>query len=127
MKAGHLDALAERDRAGAVESAYFDDSHAAVLLRRYETANARELKQSITELARLRKHDSNRASTPVVAPQVEEAQETPSSVEEPPVVAETPSESISSSQNKPTTAVTPERRPAPPRRERMVEMQSNGT
>ena len=126
LKAGYLDALAARDRAGAVESAHFDDSHAAVLLRRYETANARELKQSITELARLRKDDSKRTATAIVAPQVEEAKETPSAVEEPPVVAETPSESISSSQNKPTTAVAPDRQPTPPQRERMVEMQSNG-
>ena len=120
LKADHLDALAEQDRAGAVESAHFDDSHAAVLLRRYETACAREVRQSLTELTRLRKDELKRADAPQVIAPPEDASAVPTS-------AEPPRAAGSSSQNEPKAAPPSEPRPALPRRERMVAMQPEGT
>ena len=120
LKAGHLDALAARDRAGAVESAHFDDSHTAVLLRRYETACAREVRQSITELSRLGKDAAKRAAA---APQVEILTEDMSEVPEP---AEAQSGSGSSSQNEPTEAVSSDPQPARPRPEFRGQWQRQG-
>ncbi len=51
LKSEYLDALAESDRAAAVTASHFDDSHAAVLLRRYETTHERELRRTLKEVA----------------------------------------------------------------------------
>jgi hypothetical protein len=50
LKSEYLDTLAAIDRANAVSRAHFDDSHSAVLSRRYETACERELRRAMSEL-----------------------------------------------------------------------------
>ena len=121
LKAESLDELAEQDCADAVEAAEFDSSPEAVLLRRYETACAREVRQSITELSRLRKDEAKRAAA---APQVESSPEVSPTVA---VTAEAQAGPGCCLRNEPKEAVAPDRQPTPPRRDRMVEMQSIGT
>ena len=118
LKAGRLDDLAEQDQIHATESAHFDDSNAAVLLRRYETACVRELRQSIADVSRLRKEEAKHAAA---APQAVVPTEDPSAI------VEAQAGLGSSSQNEPNPAPTTDSQPSRPRFERLVEMQTNGT
>ena len=123
LKADRLDRWAEQDRINATESAHFDDSNAAVLLRRYETACVREVRQSIADVSRLHKEaaKTDAVAVAVAAPQVVDPPEAPSAV------VETQAGLGSSSQNEPNPAPPTAPQPSRPRFERLVEMQHNGT
>ncbi len=53
LKSESLDAFAAFDRDAAVAASHFDDSSAAVLLRRYETACERELRRAVSDLSKV--------------------------------------------------------------------------
>ena len=70
LKADLLDAVAEADRAEAVDRALFDDSPSGVLQRRYEAQCERELHRCIAGLAK-HKVDADRPPTPEPEPEPE--------------------------------------------------------
>ncbi len=119
LKSEYLGALAAIDRANAVSRAHFDDSHSAVLSRRYETACERELRRAMAELCPPRHaQKGEKSSAPAQTPQPTP----PESVEQ-----AVPSEPEPLVRNEPKV-VAPQTAPMAPLRRRMVdETPSNGT
>jgi hypothetical protein len=108
LKSEYLDALAAIDRANAVSRAHFDDSHAAVLSRRYETACERELRRAMSELCPPRPAQRGARQDAEAAALIQPPQPSPPAAVAPPV------------ENEPEPPVRNEPKPTPVRR-RMVE------
>ena len=112
LKSEYLDDLAEVDRECAVDRAHFDDSPAAVLSRRYETACERELRRALGDAVKL--PAPAKAADPASEPELEhqntQAPLAEEAVAEGPPVAEAPARNeakIAPPQPEPRAAVAP--------------------